>query len=77
LKGESAPPPSQAKNIIFRNIDLKCRSFFDVQKSDNYFLSDFTFENLNIEAQSDTEIKGDVIENLAIKNVRINGKELQ
>lgn len=76
LKGESAPPPSQAKNIIFRNIDLKCRSFFDVQKSDNYFLSDFTFENLNIEAQSDTEIKGNVIKNLAIKNVRINGKKI-
>jgi len=77
LKGESAPPPSQAKNITFRNIDLKCRSFFDVQKSDNYFLSDFTFENLNIEAQSDTEITGDVIENLTIKNVRINGKKLK
>ena len=76
LKGEIAPPPSQSNNITFRNINLKCRSFFDVEKSDKYFLKDFTFENLNIEAQNETEITKGVIDNVIIKNVRINGKEL-
>ena len=35
-----------------RNIDFKCDNFFSVEKSDQYQLTNFTFENLNIKAKN-------------------------
>ena len=49
------------------------RTCFDVEGSDQYELTNFTFENMDIEAE-----KGDVdkslIRNFQLKNVKVNGK---
>lgn len=76
LQGQKEAPLSYGKNITMRNITLNCDIFFDVSKSDQYILSDFTFENLNIRTKT-PDIYTDYISNFLIKDVRINGKEYQ
>lgn len=76
LQGREDTPYSYSNNITMRNIKLKCNVFFDVNRSDDYFLSDFTFENLDITAAKDGELKADLIDGLKIKNVTINGVKL-
>jgi Endopolygalacturonase len=74
LQGQKEIPLSYSSNITMRNITLDCDVFFDVTKSDQYILSDFTFENLNIQAEK-PDIYTDYITNFTLKNVRINGKK--
>ena len=66
-------PKSYSDQVTMRNITLKCNTFFDVEGSDQYELTNFTFENMDIEAE-----KGDVdkslIRNFQLKNVKVNGK---
>ena len=76
LQGREATPYSYCDNITMRNIKLKCNVFFDVNRSDDYFLSDFTFENLDITAAKDGVLKADLIDGLKIKNVTINGEKM-
>lgn len=75
LKGQDTPPPSRSSNITFKNINLDCDIFFDVVNSDKYLLSDFTFENVNIKAEN-SDFNSSIIENLTLKNVKVNGSEL-
>jgi hypothetical protein len=49
---------------------LDCTDFFNVQKSDQYKLKDFTFENLEITAKNGEYDKA-IIENQVMKNVKI------
>jgi Endopolygalacturonase len=74
LKGEKEIPLSYLNHVTMRNITLECDAFFDVQKSDQYRLSDFIFENLNIKANRKTDIHKDFITNFTLKNVKVNGK---
>ncbi|MHB9056312.1 MAG: rhamnogalacturonidase [Paludibacteraceae bacterium] len=76
LKGETPPPPSRSGNIIMRNMDVKCKTFFDVENSDKYQLSNFLFENLTVKAEDRTKIEKDYIKNLTLKNVKVNGVSL-
>ena len=76
LQGEKEIPLSYSSHITIRNIDLKCDAFFDVQQSDQYRLSDFIFENLNIKANRKTGIHTDYITNFTLKNVKVNGKKI-
>jgi hypothetical protein len=63
---------SFGRNIVMRNIELECRTFFDVRRADDqYRLSDFTFENLKLKAENGACDKT-LIENLVWKNVQIN-----
>lgn len=71
MKGHAPLPPSRSHHITMRNMEFACRDFFDVKKSDQYRLSDFTFENLRIEAENPV-IDTTAIDNFTIKNVRIN-----
>ena len=65
-------PLSQCNNIVMRNIDMKCKNFFDVGTSDKYRLVDFTFENINVEDEKNAFDKT-MIENTTVRNVIING----
>lgn len=76
LKGEKEIRLSHASNIIFRNINLDCDILFDVEKSDQYKLSDFTFENLTFQVGKKPEIHTEYIENFTLKNILINNKKL-
>ena len=67
-------PLSQCNNIVIRNIDMKCKNFFDVGTSDKYRLVDFTFENVKAEDEKDAFDKA-MIEQTTVSNVVINGRQ--
>ncbi|WP_437921085.1 rhamnogalacturonidase [Sphingobacterium sp. LRF_L2] len=76
LKGEKEIKMSYAKNITLRNVTLECDILFDVNNSDQYKLSDFTFENMNITAKKKSYIQQEYIQNFQLKNVVVNGKKV-
>jgi polygalacturonase len=75
LKEEKEIPLSYSSNVTMRNITLKCDAFFDVRQSDQYRLSNFTFENLDIQANKNLELPSNFITGFNLKNVRVNGKK--
>ena len=71
LKGRNDIPMSYADNITMKNIDLSCKTFFGVSKAvEQYKLSNFVFDNLNIITRKNGYKEG-VIENLITNNVSI------
>ncbi|MDQ0593877.1 polygalacturonase [Chryseobacterium ginsenosidimutans] len=70
LKGEEKPKTRLINNIILKNIDISCETGFDIEKSDLYELTDFTFENLKIKAQKPKEENLEAIKNL--KKTKVN-----
>jgi polygalacturonase len=72
LQGRKDPIRSYSEHITLKNIDLKCEVFFDVDKSDNYQLADFWFENLTIEAVQ-SNIEKNLVKGFTLKNVSVNG----
>ncbi|MEN5233883.1 rhamnogalacturonidase [Sphingobacterium faecium] len=76
LKGENQIKMSYAKNMVLRNIDLDCAIVFDVLNSQQYVLSNFTFENMNIRASKKPVIHQEYIQNFTLKNVTVNNKKL-
>ena len=75
LKGHDGPLMSYGSNITMRNIKFDCATFFNVRTSDQYKLSNFTFENLEITAKNG-EIRPEVVDNFKIKNVVVNGEKI-
>lgn len=75
LKGQTEIPYSYSDNVTMRNIKLDCDVLFDVAKSDQYKLSNFMFENLDIQASKNSDIRTDYIENFILDNIKINGAE--
>lgn len=67
-KMENRPdmPLSQCNNVTIRNVNVICKTFFDVGTSDKYRLKDFVFENLNY-PDSAGGIDQSVIENCEVK----------
>lgn len=63
-------PLSECNNITMRNIKMECRNFFDVGKSDKYYLHDFTFEDIDVTDEK-KEFSETMIENTRTRNVRI------
>lgn len=75
LKDRKDMPRSGVTNVTLRNIDVKCSGkFYDVNKSDKYDLTGFTFENVKAE---DTNGRFDTsyIKDCMIKNVILNGEK--
>lgn len=71
-KGRKDIPVSRANNIIMRDCTCECETYFNVKaKKEQYHLSDFTFENLNITAKNN-QFSADSIENVVVRNVEIN-----
>ncbi len=53
LKGREDMPMSYGRHITMRGIRLTCKTFFNVRRADDqYRLSDFYFENLQIQAEN-------------------------
>lgn len=75
LKGANEIPLSYGRNITMRNISLDCEVLFNVSASDQYKLSDFTFENLDIKADNG-KINTGYIENFKLKNITVNGEKI-
>ncbi|TDS15698.1 rhamnogalacturonidase [Sphingobacterium paludis] len=74
LKGEKDIKLSYARNITLRHVTLDCDILFDVNKSDQYRLSNFTFDNLTVNASKQSDIRQTYITNFRLNNVRVNGK---
>ena len=75
LKGREDMPMSYSDNITMKNIKFDCNSFFNVKnREDQYHLSNFTFENLDVNAETG-ELHPEYVENFTIRNVKVNGKE--
>lgn len=72
LKGREDTPMSFSDHITMKNIKFDCDSFFNVKnREDQYHLSNFTFENLDIKADKG-ELHPEYVENFTIKNVKVN-----
>ncbi|MNF16686.1 hypothetical protein D3C80_2198170 [compost metagenome] len=52
---------------------MKCETFYGVENDPNVRLSNFTFENLNIEATK-TAVDKSIIDGVTFKNVYVNKK---
>ena len=78
LQGREDIPYSYSSHVTMRNITMECDVVFDVVKSeDQYKLSNFTFENLNLTAKKKPEIQKDAVEGFTLKNVTVNGKKVE
>ncbi|WP_433832618.1 rhamnogalacturonidase [Flavobacterium anhuiense] len=73
LKGRPDIPLSYGDHVTLKNIDLKCETFYGVENDPNVRLSNFTFENMNIEATKTTVDKS-LINGVTFKNVYVNKK---
>ncbi|KAF2516703.1 rhamnogalacturonidase [Flavobacterium foetidum] len=71
LKGRPDIPLSYGDNVTMKNIELKCDTFYGVENDPNVRLSNFTFENLNIESAK-TNIDKSLINGVTFKNVYLN-----
>ena len=71
LKGKTEVPLSYSENITLKNIELKCDVFFDIAITEYDKLSNFTFENLKIEAKN-SAINKELINGLKLSNVEVN-----
>lgn len=71
LKDRKDMPMSYSNHVTMRNIDFDCDVFFNVQKSDQYQLSNFTFENLTIRTKKG-ECDRTMIAPFTWKNVKVN-----
>ena len=75
LKGRKDIPLSYASNIVIKNCEIKCGTYFNVKKCpEQYKLSDFVFENLKVETENygNSEM---FIENVEIKDVFVKVSE--
>lgn len=70
LKNRKDIPVSYSSHVTMRNIDFDCDQFFAIEKSNQYKLSDFCFENLTIRAKKGG-IDKSIIESLTVKNVNV------
>ncbi len=69
-------PLSKCNNIVIRNAKVKSRNFFDVGKSDKYHLTDFTFENCEVEDEKQAFDKT-LIDNCTVSGLTINGNKVE
>ncbi len=72
LKDRTDMPMSYSDHITMRNINFECDVFFNVRpQEDQYHLSNFTFENLNIQAKNGNCDRS-VIDGFTYNNVNVN-----
>ena len=76
LQGRKDVPLSSCENVNIRNINLKCDVFFDVKITENDYLSNFNFQNINVEAVNGS-IDKSMIHGFKLENVSVNGKLIE
>lgn len=71
LKDRKDIPLSYADHIVIRNCNCDCDHYFNVKADkEQYILTDFTFENLNIRAKVNGFCE-DMISNVSVHNVNV------
>lgn len=71
MKGVKEIPRSKSHHVTLKNIDFTCKEFFHVERSSQYELSDFTFENISVKAKLNA-IDQSVITHFTLKNVKVD-----
>ncbi len=71
LKGRKDTPISYSDHVTMRNIQLECDVFLNIQNSEQYRLSNFTFENLDIKANKKADYDKNSITPSVWKNVNV------
>lgn len=75
LKDRKEIPLSYADHITMKDCDCKCKVYFNVKPdTSQYILTNFTFENLTIEADED-RFAADMVENMTVNNVSVTVTE--
>ena len=69
-------PVSSVCNVTVRDIDIKTANFFKVEMKHTVTLSDFTLENINATDKHNC-YQTEKVENLKVKNVMLNGKQVR
>ncbi|UKK52278.1 glycosyl hydrolase family 28 protein [Prevotella sp. E13-17] len=69
-------PLSQCNDISFKNINMECGTFFNVEGSDKYLLKNFSFENIDVkDGAKKKAFENHPVELLTLKNVVVNGEK--
>jgi hypothetical protein len=76
LKGRSEVPLSHSDHITMRNIKMETDIFFDVAITEHDKLSNFTFENMKINAKNST-YDTSIIDGLTFSNIKLNGENIK
>ena len=71
LKGEKDMITSMANNITMKNIKLDCEMGFNIEASDQYELSKFTFENIKLNTQNAMLDNTESIKQLTLEKVEV------
>ena len=76
LKDRKDIPLSYADHIVIRNCNCDCDHYFNVKADkEQYILTDFTFENLNIRAKVNGFCE-DMISNVSVHNVNVKAESI-
>ncbi|KOS05643.1 exopolygalacturonase [Flavobacterium akiainvivens] len=71
LKGEKDIKLSYASTIVMKNIKLQCSTGFDIEKSEQYILSDFTFQDIELKSAKGAIENTAAIKDAVLKNVNV------
>lgn len=72
LKDRKDPPMSYSDHITMRNCQMEVDNFFNVRKQDDqYKLSNFHFENLDIKVKKNADFNQSYVDGFIVKNVNV------
>jgi hypothetical protein len=72
LKDRKDPPMSYSDHITMRNCQMEVGTFFNVKSQDDqYKLSNFHFENLDIKVLKNATFNQEYVEGFTVKNVNL------
>ena len=72
LKDRKDPPMSYSDHITMRNCQMEVDNFFNVRKQDDqYKLSNFHFENLDIKVKKNADFNQSYVDGFTVKNVNV------
>lgn len=72
LKDRKDPPMSYSDHITMRNCQMEVGTFFNVRKQDDqYKLSNFHFENLNLKVTKNAAFPKEYVDGFVVKNIKI------
>ena len=75
LKDRQDPPMSYADHIIMKNCKVDCDVFFNVARNDSqYLLTNFDFQDLNVNARTKPEFHPENVDGFITKNIVVNGE---
>ena len=69
-------PVSRCSCVTMESIDMTCKNFFDVGKSDDYELGTFTFKDIKVTDEKEA-FDASLMEKCIISNLVVNGKSIE